>query len=312
MPHSAKLVMNQLKQIHAYTLRNGIIDQNKVLIVQLLQIPNIPYARNVFDQIPHPNIFLYNKLIQAYSSQNQPHQCLSLYTQMRLKNCAPNQHSFIFLFTAFASLHSLFYAQILHTQFVKSGFQCDVFASTALVDMYAKLRRLTLARKAFDEMQKGIRPNEVTIASVMPACSNLGALEFGERIEKYAREYGFFNNIYVSNAVLEMYARCGRIDVAKKMFNEIGKRRNLCTWNSMITGLAVHGKCNEALELYEQMLREGTAPDDVTFVGLILACTHGGMILYSNLKNYVHWSKSDHFIMNIEHGKVILEKYVGR
>ncbi|KAI9182239.1 hypothetical protein LWI28_023388 [Acer negundo] len=342
MPHSAKLVMNQLKQIHAYTLRNGIIDQNKVLIVQLLQIPNIPYARNVFDQIPHPNIFLYNKLIQAYSSQNQPHRCLSLYTQMRLKNCAPNQHSFIFLFTAFASLHSLFYAQILHTQFVKSGFQCDVFASTALVDMYAKLRRLTLARKAFDEMrereiptwnsliagyakcgdmdgalelfglmpsrnviswtaiisgytqngrykealsmflkmetEKGIRPNEVTIASVMPACSNLGALEFGERIEKYAREYGFFNNIYVSNAVLEMYARCGRIDVAKKMFNEIGKRMNLCTWNSMITGLAVHGKCNEALELYEQMLREGTAPDDVTFVGLILACTHGGMV----------------------------------
>ncbi|KAK0580807.1 hypothetical protein LWI29_006490 [Acer saccharum] len=75
-----------------------------------------------------------------------------------------------------------------------------------------------------------------------------------------------------------MYARCGRIDVAKKMFNEIGKRRNLCTRNSMITGLAVHGKCNKALELYEQMLREGTAPDDVTFVGLVLACTHGGMV----------------------------------
>ncbi|KAK1561002.1 hypothetical protein Q3G72_033310 [Acer saccharum] len=75
-----------------------------------------------------------------------------------------------------------------------------------------------------------------------------------------------------------MYARCGRIDVAKKMFNEIGKRRNLCTWNSMITGLAVHGKCNKALELYEQMLREGTALDDVTFVGLVLACTHGGMV----------------------------------
>ncbi|KAK4847788.1 hypothetical protein QYF36_005933 [Acer negundo] len=74
-----------------------------------------------------------------------------------------------------------------------------------------------------------------------------------------------------------MYARCGRIDVAKNMFNEIGKRRNLCTWNSMIMGLAVHRKCNETLELYEQMLREGTEPDDVTFVGLILACTHGGM-----------------------------------
>ncbi|KAH7578083.1 hypothetical protein JRO89_XS01G0338600 [Xanthoceras sorbifolium] len=342
MPHRTSLVMNQLKQVHAYNLRNGIIEHNKFLIVELLQFPNITYARNVFDQIPHPNVFLYNKLIQGYSSQNQPHQCLALYTQMRLKNCPPNQHSFTFLFAAFASLRSLIHAQILHTHFVKSGFQSHVLASTSLVDLYAKLGRLTFARKAFDEMhdkdiptwnsiitgyakcgdmegalelfglmpsknvvswtaiisgytqnghyeealsmflemetEKGSRPNAVTIASVMPACSHLGALEVGKRIEKYARENGFFNNIYVSNAVLEMYARCGRIDGAREVFNEIGKRRNLCTWNSMIMGLAVHGKCCEALELYEQILIEGTAPDDVTFVGLLLACTHGGMV----------------------------------
>ncbi|XP_044492437.1 pentatricopeptide repeat-containing protein At5g08510 [Mangifera indica] len=333
--------MNQLKQIHAYTLRNGI-DHNRFLIIELLRIPNIPYAHNLFSQISRPNVFLYNKLIQAYSSQNQPHQCLSLYAQMCIKNCSPNQHSFTFLFTVCASLNSLPHAQTLHSHFLKSGFQSDVFALTALVDMYAKLRRLELGRKMFDEMpvkevptwnsiiagyakcghmeaalelfrlmparnvvswtaiisgfaqngeypkslsmflkmeaEKDVRPNEVTIASVIPACANLGALEIGQRIEKYARENGFFKNIYVCNAVLELYAKCGKIDVAKKLFNEIGKRRNLCSWNSMIMGLAVHGKCNDALELYEQMLREGPGPDDVTFVGLFLACTHGGMV----------------------------------
>ncbi|KAJ0054546.1 hypothetical protein Pint_00630 [Pistacia integerrima] len=208
--------MNQLKQIHAYTLRNGI-DHNRFLIVELLRIPNIPYAHNLFNQISNPNVFLYNKLIQAYSSQNQPHQCLSLYTQMCSKKCSPNQHSYTFLFTVCASLNSLPHAQILHSHFLKSGFQSDVFTLTALVGMYAKLRCIELARKMFDEM--------------------------------LVRE-----NIYVNNAVLEMYARCGKIDVAKKLFNEIGQRRNLCSWNSMIMGLAVHGKCNDALELYEQML----------------------------------------------------------
>jgi pentatricopeptide repeat protein len=207
---------------------------------------------------------------------------------------------------------------MLHAHFVKSGFEYDVFASTALVDMYAKLSMLASARQKFDELEvrdiptwnsiiagyarsgdmkgalelfglmpnrnvvswtamisgysqngqyakalrmflrmekeKDVRPNEVTIASVLPACANLGALEVGERIEAYARKNGFFKNLYVSNAVLEMYARCGKIDVAWHVFYEIGSCRTLCSWNSMITGLAVHGKCNQALELYDQML----------------------------------------------------------
>lgn len=207
---------------------------------------------------------------------------------------------------------------MLHAHFVKSGFEFDVFALTALVDMYAKLGMLALARQKFDEIkvkdiptwnsiiagyarsgymegalelfglmpsrnvvswtamisgysqngqyakalamflnmekEKDVRPNEVTIASILPACANLGALEVGERIEAYARRNGFFKNSYVANAVLEMYARCGKIDVAWHLFDEIGHRRNLCSWNSMIMGLAVHGRCNEALELYDKML----------------------------------------------------------
>ena len=207
---------------------------------------------------------------------------------------------------------------MLHTHFIKSGFGCDVFALTSLVDMYAKLGLLALARIQFDEMikkdvptwnsmiagyarcgelegalelfrsmparnvtswtamisgyaQNGqygnalsmflmmeeeteIRPNEVTLASVLPACANLGALEVGGRIESYARENRYIKNMYVSNALLEMYARCGRIDKAWGVFEEIGDRKNLCSWNSMIMGLAVHGRGSEAIELFYKML----------------------------------------------------------
>lgn len=206
----------------------------------------------------------------------------------------------------------------MHSRFVKSGPIWDLFALTALVDMYAKLGMLACARKQFDEMrvrgtatwnsmisgyarsgemegalelfglmphrnviswttmisgysrngqyakalamfiqmeqERDVRPNAITVASVLPACANLGALEVGERIEEYARKVGFFKDLYVSNAILEMYARCGKIDTARRVFDEIGRRRNLCSWNSMIMGLAVHGRCEEALDVYEQML----------------------------------------------------------
>ncbi|XP_062154625.1 pentatricopeptide repeat-containing protein At5g08510 [Alnus glutinosa] len=355
--------MNQLKQIHAYTLRNGI-DHAKTLIVRLLQIPNLLYAQKLFDLIPKPTVFLYNKLIQAYSCHGQYYRSVFLYSQMCLQGCPPNQHSFTFLFATCASLSSPRHGQMLHAHFLKLGFEYDVFALTALVDMYAKLGMLASARQKFDEMhvrdiptwnsiiagyarsgdmegalelfglmpyrnvvswtamisgysqngqyakalrmffrmekEKDVRPNEVTIASVLPACANLGALEVGERIEAYARKNGFFENLYVSNAVLEMYARCGKIDVAWHVFYEIGRRRTLCSWNSMITGLAVHGRCNQALELYDQMLREGMAPDDVTFVGLLLACTHGGMIIKGR-QLFGSMEKNFHITPKLEH-----------
>ncbi|XP_077243104.1 pentatricopeptide repeat (PPR) superfamily protein [Tasmannia lanceolata] len=332
--------MNQVKQIHAHTLRNGI-DQTKFLIVKLLQIPNIPYARSLFDLLPNPTTFLYNKLLHAYSSHN-PSQCLSLYSQMRLQNCPPNHYSFTFLFAACASLAASHNGQMLHTQFLKLGFHFDPFVFTSLLDMYAKCGLIVFARQLFDEMPQrdipvwnsiiagyarggeleearelfelmpernvvswtslisgysqnglfeealemflrmgeevGVRPNEVTVASVLPACAKLGALELGERIDAYARENGFMRNVFVCNSLVEMYAKCGRIDRARRVFEEIGRERNLCSWNSMIMGLAVHGRWEEGLEFFHEMLVGGIAPDDITFVGVLMACTHGGLV----------------------------------
>ncbi|CAN0865348.1 Pentatricopeptide repeat-containing protein At5g08510 [Linum grandiflorum] len=333
--------MKLVKQIHAHTIKNGT--ELEALIVKLIQFPNLRYAHKVFDDIPSPHIFLYNKLIQAYASNNQPHQSLRLFSQMLCTTSRPNEHTFTFVFQACASFPSPVPAQSLHTCFAKSGFASDFIACTALVDAYAKLKLMRTARQLFDEMpvrdvptwnsliagygkcgdmeaalemfnlmprksvvswtamisgysQNGlyanalefflkmedqgstVRPNEVTIASVLPACANLGALDVGERIDAYARGNGLLKNLYVSNALLEMYSRCGQIHVARRVFDEMGNRRNLCSWNSMIMGLAVHGRSSDALSLYDEMLKEGTAPDDVTFVGLLLACTHGGMV----------------------------------
>ncbi|GAB4861559.1 hypothetical protein Ancab_036752 [Ancistrocladus abbreviatus] len=333
--------MNQLKQVHAFSLRNGT-DHTSILVLKLLEVPDIAYAHKLFDLIPRPTLFLYNKLIQAYSSRGPHRQCVSLYTQMRQRGCVPNHQSFTFLFGACASLSSPPLAQMLHTHFIRSGCGLDVYALTALVDMYAKLGLVESARKQFDEIQfkdlptwnsiiagyarcgnmveakklfqlmplrnliswtvmisgfsqngqylnalkmfllmekeTDFKPNEVTLASVLPACANLGALEIGQRICTYARQNGHLNNMFVTNALVELYAKCGRLDAARQLFDGLGSRKNLCSWNSMIMGLAIHGRSQEALKLFDELLQEGSMPDDITFVGILVACVHGGLV----------------------------------
>ncbi|GAB2271840.1 hypothetical protein Dimus_006671 [Dionaea muscipula] len=334
--------MNQLKQLHAFTLRTGE-DHTEVLILKILEIREIGYAHKLFDLIPEPTLFLYNRLIQAYSVHGPHRQCFSLYAQMCRRRYSPNPILFTFLFPACASL-SLFdqvAPAMIHARFIMSGCEADLYASTALVDMYAKLGLVESARKQFDqihlkdvptwnsmvagyarcgdmnaavelfwlmpsrnvvswtamvsgysqngnhvdalrmfllmEKETDLVPNEVTIASVLPACANLGALEIGQRIEIIARRNGYLENVFVSNALLEMYAKCGRLDVATSLFYGLGNRRNLCSWNSMIMGFAIHGGYEEALRLFQDM-QERNKPDEITFVGALMACTHGGLV----------------------------------
>ncbi|XP_068649961.1 pentatricopeptide repeat-containing protein At5g08510 [Aristolochia californica] len=333
--------MNQIKQIHAHSLRSGV-DNFQFLILKLLAVPNVPYARKLFDLLPAPSTFLCNKLLQAYSALGPHLQCLSLFSFMRAQDRRVNAYSFTFLFVACAAISAPRQGQGLHANFIKLGFPFDAFVYTSLQDMYSKTGLLDLARQLFEEMpekdlppwnsmisgyakwrqmeaagelfeamprrnvvswtsmvsgyaQNGMweealgmflrmekegeaNPNEVTLASVLPACANLGALDVGERIGTYARERGFLRNVFVSNALLEMYAKCGRIDQAREVFEVLGRRRNACSWNSMIMGLAVHGRWREALDLFHEMLVEGVIPDDITFVAVLLACTHGGMV----------------------------------
>ncbi|KAM3321312.1 hypothetical protein P3S67_008514 [Capsicum chacoense] len=132
----------------------------------------------------------------------------------------------------------------------------NVISLTAMICGCSQNGKYAYALAVYKEMEKagGVKPTEVKISSVLPACANLGALEVGEKIEVYASASGYFKNLFVCNAVLEMYTKCVRIDRAMQLFHEIDRRRNLCSWNTMIMGLAVHGKSDEALKLFNQML----------------------------------------------------------
>ncbi|XP_026457527.1 pentatricopeptide repeat-containing protein At2g22410, mitochondrial-like isoform X1 [Papaver somniferum] len=186
----------------------------------------------------------------------------------------------------------------------------DVFSWTSMISGYAKDGNLNLARKFFDDMpernvvswnamiagysqnnqpeealklfhqmkEKGVKPIEATLVCVLSACAQLGCLDFARWIYKYyvgLKKVQF--SVTLTNAFIDMYAKCGNLDEAAKLFNSITKK-DLVSWNSMIMAYATHGYAEKSLNLFEEMKRDGLWPDDITFVGVLSACCHGGLV----------------------------------
>ncbi|KAG5018748.1 hypothetical protein AAZX31_06G076900 [Glycine max] len=148
---------------------------------------------------------------------------------------------------------------------------------TTMINGYARGGCYADALGIFREMQVvGIEPDEISVISVLPACAQLGALEVGKWIHKYSEKSGFLKNAGVFNALVEMYAKCGCIDEAWGLFNQMIEK-DVISWSTMIGGLANHGKGYAAIRVFEDMQKAGVTPNGVTFVGVLSACAHAGL-----------------------------------
>ncbi|CAM0954632.1 unnamed protein product [Alopecurus aequalis] len=211
-------------------------------------------ARRVFEEMPRRDTAVYNALLSAYTRGGLLNKAEKLFGVMPERN---------------------------------------VVSWTAMVSGYAQNGLHAEAVETFLAMWEGegVQPNELTMTSVLPACAAVGAMELGRKVEKYAKRKGHLGNVYVANAVVEMYAKCGSIQRAWKVFQRIGRQQDLCSWNTMIMAFAVHGLWREALALFHKLRMTGIKPDGITFVGVILACTHGGLVhegklLFNSMEAY--------------------------
>jgi len=146
---------------------------------------------------------------------------------------------------------------------------------------YAQNFRSNEALKLFNEMVgAGFEPGGATLASVLSACARSGYLEFGEMIHGFVKVkgVGLGDGVILGTALVYMYAKNGEIAKARRLFDEMPER-NVVTWNAMICGLGAHGHVEDALGLFEKMKREKVVcPNGVTFVGVLSACCHAGLI----------------------------------
>lgn len=147
---------------------------------------------------------------------------------------------------------------------------------------------------------EGLDPDEGVFVSALAACAQLGAMDVGTWIHHYLNYTGLPLSVRLGTALVDMYLKCGSLELGRKIFDGMLKRDTIC-WNVMILGLAMHGDGDGALELFSSMQREGCRPDDVTFLALLTACSHSGMVerglqMFNSIRTeYCIEPKSEHY-----------------
>ncbi|KAJ7540610.1 hypothetical protein O6H91_10G022900 [Diphasiastrum complanatum] len=260
-------------------------------------------ARKLFNNMSERDVVSWNAMIAGYAQNGLGKEALALYEQMKQEGVQPDNVTFVLLLKACASLGALEQGKQLHSDIIKRGFQSNVIVGSTLVDMYAKCGCTEDSRELFNNMrerdvvswtamiaayaqsglgkealalyeqmkQEGVQPNNVTFVLLLKACASLGALEQGKQLQSDIIKKGFHSNVIVGCTLVDMYAKCGCIEDARELFNNMSER-DVVSWNALIAGYAQNGFGKEALALYEQMKQEGMQPDNVTFVVLLKAC----------------------------------------
>ncbi|KAK4345172.1 hypothetical protein RND71_035348 [Anisodus tanguticus] len=124
---------------------------------------------------------------------------------------------------------------------------------------------------------EGVRPDGFTMVSLLTASAELGALALGRRADVYMLKVGLDKNLHAANAFLDLYAKCGNVKEAEQVFDEL-EEDSVVSWTSLIVGLTVNGFGEKALELFKEMERKGFVPTEITFVGVLYACSHCGLV----------------------------------
>jgi len=154
----------------------------------------------------------------------------------------------------------------------------NVFSWNIMIGGYAKHNHAEKAMDLFNQMcPKGVQPNAFTFSSILKACANPSALQWGKEVHAYVRHAGLESDVRMGSALVRMYGNCGSIDDARVVFWRM-EEHDVISWNIMIGGLAEHGFGQEAYGLLLQMKQEGLEPNAVTFLSILNPCSSAGAL----------------------------------
>ncbi|XP_050224321.1 pentatricopeptide repeat-containing protein At3g18970 [Mercurialis annua] len=288
------------------------------LIEQYCSLSNPHKPRLIFTHFHHPNLFLLNTLIRCTKPQDSIQIFSTWASKDLLVFDDFTYLYVLGACARLPSLSCLCLGRQIQTQVLKFGFMSNSLVSTTLIHFYANNRDVSSGRKVFDEMSNrsvvtwnamitgyssqrekgkdcafnaillfremvrdvcGENPNDTTMVSVLSACSQVGMLELGDCIHGYIEKIICKpeDDVFIGTGLVDMYSKCGNLDGALNLFSKM-KIKNVLTWTAMATGLAIHGKGKETLELLYVMLKSDVKPNVVTYTSLLSACCHSGLV----------------------------------
>ncbi|XP_015892248.3 pentatricopeptide repeat-containing protein At4g30700 [Ziziphus jujuba] len=268
----------------------------------------IDTARLLFEQIGQPDLICYNAMIAGYTCNNDIESSVRLFMELLASGERINSSTMVGLIPVSSPFGHLQLASSIQSFCLKSGILTHSSVTTALTTVYCRLNEIESARQLFDEspakslpswnsiisgytqngltetaislfreMMSEFTPNPVTITSVLSACAQLGALSLGKWVHSLIKHENLESNIFVSTALVDMYAKCGNIIKARELFDSMTEK-NAVTWNAMISGYGLHGHGHDALKLFSEMLHSRVSPTGVTFLSVLYACSHAGLV----------------------------------
>ncbi|KAJ7536773.1 hypothetical protein O6H91_12G081600 [Diphasiastrum complanatum] len=304
--------LEQGKKLHSHIITNGCeldLIVGSALVDMYAKCGSIEHACQVFNGMHERNVVSWNSMIAGYAQRGLGKEALTLYEQMKEECVQPDDVTYVVLLKACASIPALERGKELHSHIIRSGFEMDTIVCDALVDMYAKCGSIERALQVFNNMhernvvswtaliggyvqqglgkealalyeqmkEEGMKPDNTTYVILLKACASVAAMKQGKELHSHIIRSGFESDVIVGSALVDMYAKCGSIEHARQVFNNMHER-DVVSWNAMIAGYAQQGLGMEALIFLEQMQMEGTKPNEVTYVSVLSACSQSRLV----------------------------------
>lgn len=310
------------RAIHGHALKENFdrkLKCSNTLLDMYSKCGDLDSATRVFAKMGERSVVAWTSMIVGYTRVGLSKKAIELFLDMKRECIRPDSYTVSSILHACACNGSLQKGKEVHNYIRESNMQ-SLPVSNALMDMYAKCGSMeesyrvfsempskdivswntmiggysknghpNEALKLFFEMQSKLKPDNVTISCILPACASLGTLNKGREIHAYILRNRLSLNHYIMNALVDMYVKCGVLVLARSLFDMI-PAKDLVTWTIMIAGYGMHGFGGEAVATFKKMQHEGVEPDEVSFTCILYACSHSGLIdegwrFYDIMKN---------------------------
>ncbi|CAK9144398.1 unnamed protein product [Ilex paraguariensis] len=330
------------KQLHCHVIKSGFYDNvsmDTAITNMYVKCGCLDIAELAFNRMNEKNAVTWTGLMVGYTKAEKQEHAIKLFCSMVKEGVELDEFVFSITLKACAGLKDLEMGRQVHGYIMKLGLEYEVTVGTPLVDFYVKCRSMESACRAFERISepndvswsaiisgysqigefddcikifnslrsKGVVLNDFIYTSIFQACSVLADLNLGSQAHGDAIKRGLVSYLYGESALITMYAKCGRLDYAYKVFESIDEPDTVA-WTAIIAGCACHGTASEALSLFRQMRACGVRPNTVTFIALFTACSHSGLI--TEAKQYLESMSSEYGVHPIiDHYDCMVDTY---
>ncbi|KAF6163000.1 hypothetical protein GIB67_021149 [Kingdonia uniflora] len=280
------------------------------LLVMYSRFGDMEMVKRLFDGMPVRDLTSWNTVISGYTNNRDPFEALLVFGLMGELGVRPDSATLLSVLPACCDLVALKQVIEVHGFIVRNNVgYFDVEVTNSLIDVYCKCSFVIGARTLFEKMSgrdtvtwnsmtlgyvsngdhfeslrifcrmisEGARPDQVTLITVLGACDQITALQFGTSVHALITRRGFAMYTIVGTTLIDMYAKCGCLDRSRSVFDEM-LEKNLVSWSAMIGALGLHGRGIDALMVFNEMKETGIKPDEVSFTLILSACSHAGLV----------------------------------